>query len=90
MTQTTIYGIKNCDTMKKAFKWLEENDIAYIFHDYKKSGIDEDVFTRAVDMHGWDTVINRRGTTWRVLPDKTKNAMDAPLAMKIALKTHQL
>ncbi len=81
---TTIYGIKNCDTMKKAFKWLENNNIETIFHDYKKQGIDENVLQAAIDEHGWETVINQRGTTWRKLPDDVKNAMDAAKAVQIA------
>ena len=84
MSQVIIYGIKNCDTMKKAIKWLESNDIAYNFHDYKKSGIDEGVFTQAVEVHGWDIVINKRSTTWRALPDNVKNMMNAQEALKIA------
>lgn len=84
MIQVSIYGIKNCDTMKKALKWLEANGIAYDFHDYKKRGIDEGVFMQAIEMHGWEIVINKRGTTWRALPEDVKNAMDAQEALKIA------
>lgn len=84
MTETTIYGIKNCDTMKKAFKWLEANDVDFTFHDYKKQGIDESVLRDAVKQHGWDSVINRRGTTWRKLPDDVKEAMDDGTALRVA------
>lgn len=65
---TTIYGIKNCDTMKKAFAWLDEHAVAYTFHDYKKSGIDSarlHAWSKAI---GWKSLINTRGTTWRKLP----------------------
>lgn len=84
MTDTTIYGIKHCDTMKKAFKWLETNAVDLTFHDYKKQGIDEDVLHNAVKQHGWENVINRRGTTWRKLPDNVKATMDDVTALKIA------
>lgn len=81
---TTIYGIKNCDTMKKAFKWLEEHGVEHSFHDYKKSGLDEDAFSKAVKQHGWEEVINRRGTTWRKLPDDVKSNMNETKAVEIA------
>ncbi|PCI99494.1 MAG: ArsC family reductase [Alphaproteobacteria bacterium] len=83
MTDTTLYGIKNCDTMKKAFKWLEVNGVDVTFHDYKKQGIDEDVLRDAVKQHGWENVINRRGTTWRKLPDDVKEAMDDVTALRV-------
>lgn len=79
-----IYGIKNCDTMKKALTWLEENNIEYSFHDYKKSGVDEAVLKSAIDQHGWENVINRRGTTWRALPDDVKESMNDQNAMRVA------
>jgi len=53
-----IYGIKNCDTMKKTFQWLDDNAIAYDFHDYKKIGVDDEFLTRAIEQHGWETIIN--------------------------------
>lgn len=81
---TTIYGIKNCDTMKKAFKWLNNGNISYDFHDYKNQGIDQAVLNAALDAHGWEKVINQRGTTWRKLPDNIKNTMNAENALKIA------
>ncbi len=81
---TTIYGIKNCDTMKKAFKWLDENGVDYTFHDYKKDGLDEAILKQALAEHGWENVINRRGTTWRKLPDDVQNSMDERGAVKIA------
>lgn len=80
-----LYGIKNCDTMKKAMKWLNDNGIAYDFHDYKKEGADESVLTRAIKTHGWEIVINKRGTTWRKLPKETQDRMDADLAVETAL-----
>jgi Spx/MgsR family transcriptional regulator len=82
---TTIYGIKNCDTMKKAFKWLDENGVAYEFHDYKKSGADEVILRAAIKQHGWENVINRKGTTWRKLSDDVKASMDETAAIQTAL-----
>ena len=68
----TIYGIKNCDTMKKAFAWLDERHIAYVFHDYKKAGIDTATLARWEASLGWETLLNRRGTTWRKLDARTQ------------------
>lgn len=86
----TIYGIKNCDTMKKALRWLDAQGLSYEFHDYKKQGADESVLRSAMDQHGWDVVINRRGTTWRKLPDDVKNTMDAERAIAAALDNPSL
>ncbi|MBJ7538389.1 ArsC family reductase [Marinomonas transparens] len=71
-----IYGIKNCDTMKKAFRWLDDNKIEYVFHDYKKDGLDESKAKAWIEQLGWETVINKRGTTWRKLEDDVKISMD--------------
>lgn len=86
MKQVIIYGIKNCDTMKKAFEWLESHKVAYAFHDYKKSGADAAVLKRAIRENGWENVLNRKGTTWRSLPDKIKADMDDHLAYETAIK----
>lgn len=80
----TVYGIKNCDSMKKAFSWLEERGVPYVFHDYKTRGVDVAVLRRAVDVHGWEAVLNRKGTTWRRLPDEVRNAMTAEQAIETA------
>ncbi len=81
-----IYGIKNCDTMKKALKYLDERGIAYDFVNYKKSGADERVLRATIDAHGWEAVINKRGTTWRDLPHDVKASMNSEAAVKIALE----
>ena len=73
----TIYGIKSCDTMKKAFKKLDELKVNYSFHDYKKQGINKESVQRWVDKLGIDKVLNKRGTTWRKLSDEQKAAADA-------------
>lgn len=63
----TIYGIKNCDTMKKAFLWLNEQNIAFYFHDYKKDGLADSLLTEWLYAIGWEALINQNGTTWRKL-----------------------
>ena len=81
----TIYGIKSCSTMKKAFAKLDELGVSYEFHDYKKQGIDKDSVQRWVAKLGIDKVLNKRGTTWRKLEDAQKQAADASLDNAIDL-----
>ena len=81
----TIYGIKSCSTMKKAFNKLDELGINYDFHDYKKQGIDRESVQRWVDALGIDKVLNKRGTTWRKLTDEQKQAADANIDNAIDL-----
>lgn len=64
---TKLYGIKNCDTIKKARKWLTENGIEHTFHDVRSDGIDAETIESWIQQAGWETVLNRRGTTWRRL-----------------------
>ncbi len=90
MKNITVYGIKNCDTMKKAFAWLDKHKVAYEFHDYKKLGADEAVLKRAIRELGWENALNRKGTTWRGLPDKVKGGMNAANALKAALENPSL
>lgn len=71
--------------MKKAFQWLDERGVDYVFHDYKKEGVDEGVLKRALDVLGWEGVINKRGTTWRALPEDMQNNMDKNKALQTAL-----
>jgi arsenate reductase (glutaredoxin) len=82
----TIYGIKNCDTMQKAFKWLDGSGVAYDFHDYKKVGVTEAELSRWCQEAGWQTVLNRAGTTFRKLPDADKTALteDKAIALMVA------
>jgi Spx/MgsR family transcriptional regulator len=80
-----IYGIKNCDTMKKSLKWLDDHGIAYCFFDYKKQAPDTDILNLAIKQHGWDSVINRRGTTWRKLSDEIRNNMNTKSAIALAI-----
>ncbi|QEL22411.1 ArsC family reductase [Bosea sp. F3-2] len=81
----TIYGIKNCDTMKKARSWLDGHGATYGFHDYKASGIDKASLEGWVKEHGWETVLNRAGTTFRALPDAEKQGLDAAKAVALML-----
>ena len=71
--------------MKKTFKWLDENKISYDFHDYKKQDVDITVLKATIAEHGWESVINKRGTTWRKLDDKTKETMDETQALEVVI-----
>ncbi|WP_454853444.1 ArsC family reductase [Rhizobium binxianense] len=82
----TIYGIKNCDTMKKARGWLEEHGVAYDFHDYKAVGIDRPHLEAWADEAGWETVLNRAGTTFRKLPDADKENLTREKAIMLMLE----
>lgn len=79
----TIYGIPNCDTMKKARAWLAEHGIEAAFHDYKKDGIDLDRLARWSRAVGWETLLNRAGTTFRKLPDAEKQGLDERKALAL-------
>jgi arsenate reductase len=81
----TIYGIKNCDTMKKARAWLDAHGVDYAFHDYKTAGIDRARLQRWSDAVGWEKLLNRAGTTFRKLPEADKQALDADKAMALML-----
>ncbi len=81
----TIYGIKTCDTMKKARAWLDGQGVAYAFHDYKSVGIDRATLAGWVAEHGWETILNRSGTTFRALPNADKTGLDADKAIALML-----
>ena len=82
----TIYGIKNCDTMKKARAWLESHGDAYAFHDYKTAGIEPDRLEEWCKKVGWEALLNRAGTTFRKLPDKDKAELGAKKAIALMLE----
>jgi len=82
---TTLYGIPNCDTVKKARTWLAEQGVAFDFHDYKKAGVPEAALRGWVDRLGWETLLNRAGTTFRKLPDADKGDLDAEKAIALML-----
>ena len=81
----TIYGIKNCDTMKKARSWLDSHGMTYDFHDYKTAGIARDRLAQWSDQVGWETLLNRAGTTFRKLPDSEKEGLNARKALALML-----
>jgi arsenate reductase len=81
----TIYGIKNCDTMKKARAWLDQRGVAYTFHDYKTAGIERDRLKQWCKTLGWEGLLNRNGTTFRKLSDKDKAALDCKKAVALML-----
>lgn len=75
MTRPILYGIKNCDTVKRARGWLESHGIDYVFHDYKKDGVPLDHVAKWIDARGWEALVNRQGTTWRKLDDALKESV---------------
>lgn len=81
----TIYGIKSCDTMKKARAWLDDHGVSYQFHDYKLAGAPSDKLRRWSDKLGWEALLNRAGTTFRRLPDAEKQGLDATKALSLML-----
>ena len=82
---STIYGIKNCDTMKKARAWLDAHDVKYAFHDYKTAGIDRAKLEAWAQEAGWETLLNRAGTTFRKLPATDKEGLGEAKAIKLML-----
>ena len=86
MATTTIFGIKNCDTMKKARAWLDGRGVEYAFHDYKVEGIDAAHLKRWAAEAGWETVLNRAGTTFRKLPEERKTGLDERKAIALMLE----
>lgn len=83
----TIYGIKNCDTMKKAFAWLDGNGVAYDFHDYKKVGVTKAQLAQWCKAAGWERVINRAGTTFKKLPDAAKDGLTQDKAIALMVES---
>lgn len=83
---TTLYGIKNCDTIKKAKAWLEENNVEYTFHDYRKDGLEQDWLVESEKALGWEVLLNKRGTTYRQLSDEQKQNIDRPSSLALMLE----
>lgn len=81
----TLYGIPNCDTVKKARNWLAGRGVDYAFHDYKKAGVDSAALDRWIDAVGWEPLLNKAGTTFRQLPDSDKQDIDAAKARRLML-----
>lgn len=80
-----LYGIPNCDTVRKARKWLTENQIDYEFHDFKKDGLEQQLLEQWIDALGWEILLNKRSTTWRKLSDEVKADIDQDKAIQIML-----
>ncbi|MES0371470.1 MAG: ArsC family reductase [Mariprofundaceae bacterium] len=83
MSQVEMFGIPNCDTIKKARKWLDAEGVDYEFHSYKKEGVDAELLQQWCAAKGWETLLNRRGTTWRKLPDSVKESVDESNAIEL-------
>ncbi|MGF1695859.1 ArsC family reductase [Vibrio lamellibrachiae] len=82
----TMYGIPNCDTIKKAKKWLDANNIEFVFHDYRKQGVDSELVTQFCTSLDWEKVVNKRGTTYRQLTQEQKDALDVQSAIKLLVE----
>ena len=82
---TTLYGIKNCDTVRKARRWLDDNGIEYTFHDVRSDGLDKKMLQTWEKQLGWEQLLNRRGTTWRRLPDDIREGIDRARAIQVML-----
>ena len=85
MSKVTIYGITNCDTMKKARAWLDKHGVEYAFHDYKSAGIDRDRLEAWAKKAGWEALLNKAGTTFKKLPDKDKEGLTETKAVALML-----
>jgi Spx/MgsR family transcriptional regulator len=83
MSSTKLYGISNCDTIKKARNWLRDHAVDYQFHDYRKQGVDDDLLQSMAAQLGWQVMLNRRGTTWRALADDEKSSIDEVSALSL-------
>ncbi|MGA0025049.1 MAG: ArsC family reductase [Burkholderiales bacterium] len=80
-----LYGIRNCDTMKKARAWLDAHEVEHVFHDYKSAGIDAERLQRWCNELGWETLLNRAGTTFRKLPEADRLNLDERKAIRLML-----
>lgn len=80
-----VFGIKNCDTVKKARRWLEANGVDYQFHDFRQEGLDKSTIEGWLQSVDWETLLNKRGTTWRKLDDPRKDSLDQSIAVELML-----
>ncbi len=85
-----LYGIKNCDSVKKARTWLDDNNINYQFHDYRVDGLNRELLEHFAVGLGWDTMLNRRSTSWRQLTDEQKNNLNEHSALQLMLESPTL
>jgi len=86
----TLYGISNCDTVRKARAWLDGHGVSYRFHDFKRSGIDESQVQGWAAELGWETLVNRRGTTWRRLREPERDRIDEESAIRLMVEQPSL
>ena len=86
MTRVTLYGIANCDTVKKARNWLDRHQVEFDFHDYRKQGLDRSLLQSMESALGWEAMLNRRGTTWRRLPESLRQEMNRATALDVMLE----
>ena len=84
--KTVMYGIPNCDTIKKAQKWLNENNISFTFHDYRKDGLDNNLLTQLTATSSWDELLNKRSTSYRALTDDQKASLDENTALPLFIE----
>jgi arsenate reductase len=80
-----VYGIKNCDTVKKARRWLDANDVTFDFHDFRADGLDQATIESWLQKVSWEVLLNKRGTTWRKLDDPRKDQLDETNALELML-----
>jgi len=86
----TVYGIKQCDTVKKALKWLESRDIEHQFHDVRKDGLNAEMIQRWSEAFGWQALVNKRSTTWRNLDEEAKQTLNEQTALALLLENPTL
>jgi len=86
MAEITLYGIKNCDTVRKARRWLDDNSVAYIFHDVRSDGLDKKMLQAWEKQLGWEQLLNRRGMTWRKLPVTLREDITKAGAIKVMIE----
>ncbi|ODS10708.1 ArsC family reductase [Vibrio scophthalmi] len=84
--KVTMYGIPNCDTIKKAKKWLSEQNVEFDFHDYRKQGVDSEMITQFCQALGWENVVNKRGTTFRQLSQEQKDGLNEQSAISLLIE----
>ena len=87
---TTLYGIKNCDTIKKARKWLDSQELDYQFHDFREDGLDTKKVKAWVGKLGWESLVNKRSMTWKQLDDATKNSLNDENVVGVILESPTL
>ena len=82
----TLYGISSCDTIRKAKSWLASHEIEFEFHDYRRQGLEQPLLESLIAALGWEAILNRRGTTWRSLPDRAKEQIDQASAIQVMME----